>query len=128
MTPYDPAVDKDRRKGPDILVKTIRWFVLIGWIIMILALIFVYVAKPGMITFFTRHLATDLRTDWDMRLVHFILVLMILGFLISITGFYINLKRSRRKGDEIRVSFILLGMMSVLGIITYFLLFHIFPR
>ncbi len=123
MAEYIPGVTPDRRKGPDLLLRALNWFIIIGWLLMFVALILASVAKPQTQTFFDRLVHITPKTTWDVRLVTYILYIMILGLLISVVGLFINLKRNRRKEDELRVSFILIGMMSIIGMLIYFMLF-----
>ncbi|GAB4338761.1 MAG: hypothetical protein Kow0037_23040 [Calditrichia bacterium] len=123
MSTYRPGIDPDRRKGPDLLTKSIRWFTVIGWIIMITVLLFIGFAKPEDVTFFDRWFGVQRRTSINLFLVRLIFVLLILGMTTSLVGLYVNFRRSRRKDDEYRVSFFILGMLSILGIIVYSILF-----
>lgn len=123
MTPYRPGIDVDRRKGPDLGVKLLHWFVLIGWLLMFLALIIASLAKPQTQTFFDRVVKLGGRTTWNQDMARYILYSMVLGLFISFGGLYINLKRNRRREDELRVSFILIGFLSAIGIVIYLILF-----
>lgn len=123
LSSYRPGIDPDRRKGPDFLTKSIRWFTLIGWIIMITVLVFIGLAKPEDVTFFDRWFGVQRHTSINLFLVRLIFVLLILGMLTSLVGLYVNFRRSRRKDDEYRVSFFILGMLSILGIIIHTILF-----
>lgn len=123
MAEYIPGVTPDRRKGPDLLLRALNWFIIVGWLLMFMALILASLAKPQTQTFFDRLVHITPKTTWDVRLVTYILYIMILGLLISVVGLFINLKRNRRKEDELRVSFILIGMMSIIGMLIYFMLF-----
>ena len=109
----------ERRKGPDLLIKAIRWLAVLGWFIMLAALVIYAIAKPHTLIFFDREYNIQLQTVLNIQLATFLFYLMVCGLLMSIGGFYLNIKRSRRKDDEYRISLILLGMISLLGIITY---------
>ncbi|HFE62839.1 MAG TPA: hypothetical protein ENK14_00290 [Caldithrix sp.] len=119
MRPYRPGIDPERRKGPDIWTKSLRWFTVFGWLIMLLALIFVGFAKPQQMTFFGRFSHVKPGGTVNFLLVQIIFYLMILGLFLSVLGSFINLKRLRRRDDEYRVSLILLGLISLLGIFVY---------
>lgn len=119
MSVYRPGIDPDRRKGPDVWTKSLRWFAVLGWLIMLLALIFVGFAKPEQTTFFDRLFHVKRGGTLNFLFVQIIFYLMILGLFLSILGSFINLKRLRRRDDEYRVSLILLGLISLLGIFVY---------
>lgn len=90
---------------------------------MMAALFFLDRAKPEIETFFDRWYNLSLRTSWNMELARFILYCMIAGLLLSLAGLIINFKRHRRRGDEVRISLVLLGTLSLFGIICYFMVF-----
>ena len=116
---FRPGIDTERRKGPDLWIKSLRWFAIVGWLFMVSALVIFAKAKPQVETFIERYYSIKLRTIWDMEWMRYIFYLMILGLCISCVGLAINIKRHRRKNDEYRVSMILLGLISLFGIILY---------
>lgn len=119
---YRLGIDPERRKGPDFWMKSLRWFAIVGWLFMLAALLIFAKAKPKVEAFIERYYNIELRATWDMELMSHIFFLMILGVCISIVGFVINTKRHRRQTDEYRVSMILLGLISIFGIILYLFL------
>ncbi|MDY6836792.1 MAG: hypothetical protein SWH78_02355 [Thermodesulfobacteriota bacterium] len=122
MTLFRPTPPQRRRKGPDFWFRSIRWLAVIGWLIMTGALFIPTVAKPdhkGNIA----KLAEGLRTTWDLELMKYFFYCMIVGLCISIAGFVINTKRHRRKSDEYLISLILLGFVSIVGMVTYLITF-----
>lgn len=114
---------RERRRGPDPLLRSLRWLGGLGWLSMMAALFFLDRAKPEIETFFDRWYNLSLRTSWNMELARFILYCMIAGLLLSLAGLIINFKRHRRRGDEVRISLVLLGTLSLFGIICYFMVF-----
>lgn len=123
MTAYRPGIDPDRRRGPDFWFKSLRWFAVGSWLIMFLALIFFAIAKPEETTFFDRQFNVKRESASNLTLISVIFYFMITGFCLSITGFFINLKRLRRKNDEFRISLILVGLISFGGILLYLFVF-----
>ena len=93
MAQYIPGVTPDRRKGPDLLIRALNWFIIVGWMLMFIALVLASIAKPQTQTFFDRLVHINPKTTWDIRLVTYILYIMILGLVVSGTGIFINLKR-----------------------------------
>lgn len=90
---------------------------------MFAALFVLGLAKPPVETFFDRQFHVVIRSTWDLELARYILFLMIFGLWISGVSLTINVKRNRRKEDEFRVSLILLGLISFLGIVVYHIFF-----
>ncbi|HEX3028042.1 MAG TPA: hypothetical protein VHT34_01765 [Clostridia bacterium] len=109
----------ERRKGPDLLVKWIRWTVISGWLLIIAALLVIAEAKPEEKNFFDRLFENQVRESWDSNLLFGAFILLIILYLLCIIGFIFNLRRSKRKSDRISISIILLGLGSFAGIITY---------
>lgn len=60
-------------------------------------------------------------SQWDADLVNYIFFLMVLGLCISITGLLINAGRRRRKDDGFRKYLVFLGMISLFGVVYYFI-------
>ena len=110
----------DRRKGPDIWIKSLSWIGVVGWLLMLVALAVVEKARPQFETFFDRwFLETNLRTTWDLEFARYFFYLMIVGLGISVVDLAINARRRRRKSDSYRISLVLLGLISVVSILIY---------
>lgn len=109
----------DRRRGPDILIRWIQWSAFIGWMLLIATVFVVAEAKPPMETIIDRLLKVHLRKTWDQDLLRYCFYLMILLCALCVAAFVVNLRRNKRKTDRIRVSFVLLGLTSIAGMIIY---------
>ena len=109
----------DRRKGPDLWIRSLRYLALAGWILLIVAFVILDRAKPQVETFFERVYNIHLEQHWDMDLARYLLWLMVVGLLLSFAGLVINARRNRRRTDQWRVSLILLGVISLTGIVLY---------
>lgn len=123
MKKYKPGIDPERREGPDLWIKSLRWFAVIGWLFMVAALLIFGKAKPQVETLIEKYYNIKLNITWNLELMRYIFFLMILGLGISVIGLVINIKRHQRKEDEYRVSMIILGLISLFGIFLYLLLF-----
>lgn len=109
----------ERRSGPDLWVKALSWFGVFGWLLMFAALCVVDKAKPESEAPFARFFNVNLRTTWDTSWTIYLFYLMIIGVSISIIGFIINTKRHHREEDRYRITFILLGVISIFGIVKF---------
>ena len=80
------------------------------------------VAKPEAVTFFDRFYKVNVyrRPHWDMVLVDYIAIMLLLSGLTSIVGLVINSKRLKRKGDYIRSTLVICLLMSLAGLGLYF--------
>lgn len=111
------AEEIERRRGPDLWVRSLRWLAVIGWVLMLAALWVAGEAKPQMETFFERWSGIRMNRGWDMGLARTIFYLMIPGLVLGYGGLLINVCRSRRHKDEIRISLVLLTVMATIGTI-----------
>lgn len=122
MTAYRDEKTPKRRTKTDIWFKSVKWFAVIGWLLVFIAIFITSIAKPENKNYFNK-LTMNLRTTWDMELFRYFFYLMILGCCISVVGFAVNIKRHRRKNDEYHISLILLGLTSSFGIAIYLFFF-----
>lgn len=119
MIEYNTDMQPDRRKGPDLWNKTLRWLGIFGWFVMIVALYIIDMAKPEGENMFTKKLNVSVRTTWDPELIQYLFYLLIFGLCISVIGIVINSRRHHRKDDRFRYILIVLGAISFFGIIKY---------
>ena len=115
--PLPHASRRHRRRDP--LLLALRWLSLVGWLALLAALFVLAEARPPVETFFERWYGLRLRSSWNLDLARYIFYLMLLGLGTSLTGLVINSRRLRRRGDEWRVSLILVAIISLLGLIRY---------
>ena len=108
----------ERRKRADIWVRSLEWFMVLGWLVMLLALLVLSLAKPQVETFFDRYYRIPLRTSWDEGLVVWLEGFMAAGLFLGLVGLLINWRRHRRETDEYRVSFVLISVISLIGLLT----------
>ncbi len=109
----------DRRKGPDPWIKSLTWFGIIGWILLLIAMAVFHKARPESETSITGFLQNTLGRRWDMELVPYFIFLSAFILLISLFGLFINSQRNNRKNDSYRMSLISLVVISILGLLYY---------
>lgn len=118
----DRRESRDRRKGPDSWSKSLRWFAVSGWGLVLGAFFLVSVAKPRSTTFFARmnNLSTD--QGWNMELMYYVFWMLFGGIVLGLLGLVINLMRRRRKHDIFYFSLIALGAISI---VSFFWVFNL---
>jgi len=114
----------NRRKSADLSVRLVRLFGVCGWLAMFVALVILAKAQPESSLIDEDFLAqfgysVTLRRAWDMNLVHYIYYLMIMGLCLSLLGLPLHLRRNRREDDGYSLYLILLGIISIAGIVMY---------
>ncbi len=110
----------DRRSGPDLWVRILGWLGGISWVLMFAAMFIIDRAKPEAEKIITRVSGTEVSTTWDQTLVGYLFYLVIFGVCVSTVGIMINSRRYRREEDRFKLTLIVLGMLSIVGIAVYF--------
>ncbi len=124
MIVTNTRVKLDRRRGPDFWVRILAWLGGISWVLMFAAMFIIDRAKPESEKILSRASGAEVSTTWDQTLVGYLFYLVIFGVCVSTVGIMINSKRYRRDEDRFRLTLIVLGMLSIIGIAIY--LFTVF--
>ena len=109
----------ERRKGPDAVVRAVWWTAGISWLLFIAALIFVETARPEIETFFGRQFDISIRDYWNENALLYMFIILVLNFAVCVIGFIFNMARHRRKTDRFNKSILILGTLSLAGILWY---------
>lgn len=111
----------ERRRGEDIWTKSLRVFAVVSWILIVVMMTIFDMAKPVEENFIDRFLKVSRTSQWNTRMLDYMFMLMVLGLVLSVTGLWINIKRNRRRNDHLRISLIIMGLVSVIGVTIYIL-------
>jgi hypothetical protein len=108
----------ERRKGPDLLVRSLTWANAVALLALIAAFFLTAMAKPEIETFFDRFYNVNLyrRPGWDMELMRYMIALFILSALTGVAGLIVNSRRRRRKQDYIRATLVVCLLASLVGV------------
>ncbi|MCK4950751.1 MAG: hypothetical protein KAS48_02955 [Gammaproteobacteria bacterium] len=115
----------ERRIGPDLWTRALCWVGIAGWMIMLAVYVLLDRAKPERGTFidtmYFEQLGIPVNVDsrWDMGLVEVVFYLMVLSLCVSIAGLLINATRRKRNDDGFRKYLVVLGLISVFGVVYY---------
>ncbi len=112
----------DRRKGPDTLVKWVRWSGIISWILVSLILFVTLIAKPSFESYMDESLHIKLQAAWDTDMMQYVLLLLVLLFIFCMISMAVNLMRCRRKSDRFNRTLILNAAAAFIGILLYLVL------
>lgn len=114
----------DRRKGPDLLTKWVKWSGIISWLIIIVILFLTVVAKPDFESYMDKSLHIILGDTWNISLLKFAFILLVFLFFFCMISMIINLFRSRRKSDRFNKTLIINAAISVIGIVIFLMLLY----
>lgn len=110
----------NRRKQPDLILRLLAWTNGIAVTSLFLAVCLVAIAKPKKMNFLDHFFGVKrLSTAWDMDMVRYIGVMLLLSFIASIVGIILNSKRLRRKKDHIHATLVLSLIASIVSLFFY---------
>jgi len=114
--------NRERRRGPDIIIRSLFWLNLISWLMVVVTAVFIFKAQPQSVNFFSRVLNAGVRTSWDTDLLTAGFESALILLLISVISIIVSRVRGRRKTDKRNVFSLVTLSMSFLAIITYIII------
>ena len=102
---------KNRRRGPDSVVKMITFFSVLTWLIIISALIIYNMAYPKMGSYQT--IRSTLLESGNAAVV--IKLLLFINIILGVWGIIANTMRNKRKTDRFHISLVISAAVSLLG-------------
>jgi len=117
-------INRNIRRGGDSLIKSKKMLIAFSWAIAFIAFIMLSLAKPRLGTMFDRFYNTmNFTSGWDKEFLNYLFYALIPLSIISIIGLIINSLRHKRKYDTYSKSFIIFGIVSIIGIIYFIILY-----
>ena len=118
----------NRRKQADWIVKIAAVLSVTSWIITFSVLIVLDLARPERDNVFTRGSLWGIggggtEPTWNETLLPIALIMLIVSFLCCLAAFIFNLMRMRRMTDKYRKSVIIMGFISLIGILIFMIRF-----
>jgi hypothetical protein len=112
----------DRRKGPDLIVKSIRWAIVSCWLLIFVVWAYVYYAMPEQPSIFDpRGMYNKARTYWDISMLKKAFIGINVMLLLSLAGLAISAMRHNRNTDRAPTTLIIMVIMSLIGMfVVYF--------
>ena len=108
---------QDRRMGPDLWVRSLRWFALSSWVLIVTSVMGISFAKPQTVTFFERVNNVPVRLEWDYQLMSYVLWILFVALFSGLVGLVINITRRRRKHDVFYFSLVASTLVAAIGFI-----------
>ena len=109
---------KDRRRGNDGWVVLLNTASIGGWVGYALFLIVVHYAKPERSTGIQRYHNIEIRDYWDLSLAHWAAFILLVCTLLGAVTLWVNMYRSRRKGDLQKLYGTALAVLSAVSLIS----------
>jgi len=107
----------ERRQGPDLLVRSLPWFALGGWVLIVVSVLGISFAKPQTVTFFERINNLPVRREWDYELMSYVLWVLFTALFSGLVGLVINVTRRRRKHDIFYFSVVASTLVAAIGFV-----------
>ena len=113
--PYHPP-SMERRMKPDWMVRSIQWFVMAAWLMVLIIMLNVVFSAPSGSDFFTR--MSGYQTGWNLMWLHIAQYLSIGNVGVCLFGLIFNALRLKRKEDHVHMGLVIAGVVSVAGMIA----------
>ena len=114
---WDGTDRRERRHGPDLLVKLMTALAVLGWVSMLVTVFLYGMARPEAINNAFWPLARKMNMIWNTELMSMVLYFLMGNFLVGAVGLFINTRRHKRKRDHYSLSLVLLTMLAAIGIL-----------
>jgi len=112
----------ERRQTTDLWAKLLFYLNILAWIILVCMLFVFHRAQPEFESFFDRFYKLNLRTTWDLRYLNYLILTVITGITISLSGLVLGIFRGRRQNDH-KKALIITGILSLIMLaVTIFVL------
>ncbi len=110
----------NRRKKPDLILQLLACSNAVAVISLFLAICFIAIAKPKQMNFLDHFYSVQrLNPAWDMDFIGYIGIALLLSFVASIFGLYLNSQRMQRKGDHVSATLVLSLIISSISLLFY---------
>lgn len=110
--PETNGLKLDLRTTPDSKAKLIKLLVEASWLVGLVTLIFSCITIPALKTFFNTYLHLNLALKRNQSYMQINLALIIITFIISLIGIFLNSSRNRRRDDRFYSSLIAITILS----------------
>lgn len=119
LTPSRGDSFQERRRQADWVISAAAILSLISWIVAFSVLLVLELAAPEQENFFTHTFNGTVRATWNETLLPLAFVLLIFAVIACAAAFVFNAMRMRRKTDKFRKSIIIIGLMTVVGLVAF---------
>jgi len=111
------AIKKPRRRGPDRVINTVNYLVLITWLVFFVAFLMVTFAKTPTDALVFRSVGTRTGVHAGSMIKWISIIFMLAQLVLSVVGLVMQSSRMKRKSDKYSKSLIAFVMIAILGLI-----------
>ena len=107
---------KNRRRGPDFVIKVINWISGISWGVLAIIFAIIVMTNPtskGMSV--SRPSLKGTSAAWMSNAIYGLFVFLII---LSVSGIIFNMTRMKRKTDKMKLTFFFSGILAIIGLIV----------
>jgi uncharacterized membrane protein YidH (DUF202 family) len=109
----------ERRKQPDWAIKGASVLNVIAWLLSAVSLLVIDIASPNQENMFTHYFAGAERVVWDEFMILLAYIILVLSVVSCLSALVFHLMRKRRKTDKLRVSIIIINVLTILGFVLF---------
>ena len=113
----------DRRRQADWVVKAATVLSVLSWVVAFMVTLMLDIASPERDNLFSSLMGGAVRGEWDTTVLLGAFIMLVISLVCCIVAFLFNMKRMRRKTDKYRKSEIIMGLISMAGIIFFIINF-----
>ena len=113
----------ERRKKVDWVVRMATIMSFISWVVAFGVWVVLYSAQPEKENMFSRYFNIEVRDYWDASLLPLAFILLLASLGICVGAFIFNMQRMRRKTDKYRKSIMIIGAITIIGIVLFLVQF-----
>ena len=116
---FERRPSTDRRRQADWVVKAAAILSVLSWIVAFSVTLLLDIAAPERGNMFSSLLGGTVQDGWNTTLLPIAFISLVMSLVCCIAAFIFNMMRMRRKSDKYRKSVIIMGFISMAGIIFF---------
>lgn len=106
---------KERRVGPDTIMRIIEWIAIIIWVIFLFVFILLILLSPTNAGMQASRPGLRSSGQWVITTIY---LLLIIQLILGISGVVFNLTRLKRKTDKLRLTLVISIIASLAGLVV----------
>lgn len=113
---------QERRRRADWVTRAASILSAVAWLVSFVTLLLLERARPEQENFFTHLFGAVVDSRWNTGLIRTAFLLLALAFVLCAGALIFNALRQRRKSDKYKKSILILGALTLAGLVLFYLL------